>query len=58
MRAVCKDALPKHWIVERTFTWLSGHRRLSKDDETLPDSSKRITRITMIHVMLHRIQPG
>jgi transposase len=23
--------LPKRWIVERTFAWLSFHRRMSKD---------------------------
>ncbi|MDQ8209895.1 transposase, partial [Coraliomargarita sp. SDUM461003] len=26
--------LPKRWIVERTFGWLSKYRRMSKDYET------------------------
>jgi len=30
--------LPKRWIVERTFAWISFHRRLSKDYERLPGS--------------------
>jgi putative transposase len=36
--------LPKRWIVERTFAWLTRHRRHSKDYEkttassTTPDS--------------------
>jgi putative transposase len=36
--------LPKRWIVERTFAWLGGFRRLAKDFEIvtaydfLPDS--------------------
>ncbi len=30
--------LPKRWIVERTFAWLSFHRRMSKDYERLIES--------------------
>ena len=33
--------LPKRWIVERTFAWLSQNRRMSKDYERLPESSER-----------------
>lgn len=50
--------LPKRWIVERTFGWFSKYRRLSKDYETLPDSSETMIHITMINLMLHRLQPG
>ena len=32
--------LPKRWIVERTFSWLSQNRRLSKNYERLPESSE------------------
>ncbi len=32
--------LPHRWIVERTFTWLSTWRRLSKDYEVLPSSDE------------------
>ena len=50
--------LPKRWIVERTFGWFSKCRRLSKDYETLTDSSESMIYITMIGVMLRRLEPG
>lgn len=50
--------LPKRWIVERTFGWFSKYRRLSKDYETLVDSSVAMIHITMINLMLHRLEPG
>jgi hypothetical protein len=31
--AVGFSILPKHWVVERTFTWLTRNRRLTKDWE-------------------------
>jgi putative transposase len=50
--------LPRRWIVERTFGWFSKYRRLSKDYESLPDSSETMIHVTMINLMLHRLQPG
>jgi len=47
--------LPKRWIVERTFGWLSKQRRLSKDYETSCRSSEAIIRIAMSRLMLNRI---
>ena len=45
--------LPKRWIVERTFSWLSFQRRASKDYERLPESSVAFMQIAMIRLMLN-----
>jgi putative transposase len=47
--------IPKRWVVERTFGWLNRYRRLSKDDELLPDTSQAVLQVTMIHVMVRRL---
>ena len=49
--------LPKRWIVERTFAWISRHRRHSKDYERTTESSEAMIYIAMIGLMVKRIQP-
>jgi len=44
--------LKKRWIVERTFSWLEGFRRLSKDFEILTASEENFIRIAMIKITL------
>jgi len=51
------QVLPKRWIVERTFAWFGRYRRLSKDYETLTESSEAIIYLAMTHVMLRRLKP-
>jgi putative transposase len=46
---------PKRWIVERTFGWLGGYRRLSKDYERLTSSSESMIHASMSHLMLNRL---
>lgn len=46
----------KRWIVERTFAWLGHSRRLSKDYETNPQTSETMIQISMIHLMLKRLE--
>jgi putative transposase len=47
--------LPKRWIVERTFAWLTRHRRHAKDYERNTDTSEALIYITMISLMSRRL---
>jgi transposase len=52
------EVLPHRWVVERTTTWLSRYRRLSKDCEALPATSEAFIRIAGINLLVHRVQRG
>jgi len=47
--------LPKRWIVERTFGWLSNYRRLAKDYEFRTDNSEAMILIAATRLMLARL---
>jgi len=47
--------LPRRWVVERTFAWLTQCRRLSKDYEELPASSEAMIYIAMTRLMIRRL---
>jgi putative transposase len=47
--------VPKRWIVERTFSWLSQNRRMSKDYERLPESSEAFIYVAMSRLMARRL---
>jgi putative transposase len=49
--------LPKRWVVERTFAWLSRYRRLARDYEYLTPHSETMIHIAMIHLMSRRMLP-
>ncbi len=46
---------PHRWIVERTFAWWGGLRRLSRDDEYQVESSEALIYAGMTHLMLRRM---
>lgn len=49
-----KIKTPKRWIVERTFAWFNGYRRLSKDYEKTLASSETMIYLGMVQLMLRR----
>ncbi|MGW8488208.1 transposase, partial [Streptomyces sp. NPDC055886] len=46
---------PKRWAVERTFSWLTAHRRLARDYEASPARSETMIRWAMIGIMVRRL---
>jgi len=46
------EILPKRWRVERTFAWLNGWRRLSKDYEITTSSAESFTYIAHFNTLL------
>ena len=46
---------PHRWIVERTFSWWGGLRRLSKDYEYQVESSEALIYVGMSHLMLRKL---
>lgn len=47
--------LKKRWVVERTFGWLMGARRLVRDYERLPETSETLIYLAMIRIMVRRL---
>jgi transposase len=47
--------LKKRWVVERTFGWLMGCRRLVRDYEVLPETSETLIYLAMIRIMVRRL---
>jgi transposase len=50
--------IPRRWAVERTFAWLTAHRRLARDYERDPALSEAMIRWAAINTMTRRIARG
>lgn len=48
--------LPKRWVVERTFSWMNGCRRLSKDFEKNPQFSEAMIKLSCMKIALNKIK--
>jgi putative transposase len=49
------QVIPRRWVVERTFAWLSRSRRLARDYERLPETGEAMIHTAMSRIMLRRI---
>ena len=48
-------ALPRRWVVERTFVWPSHNRRMSKDYERLCATGEAFVYVAMTRLMVRRL---
>jgi transposase len=49
------EILPRRWVVERTFAWISKHRRTVRDYEHLTASHEAMILWAMIALMTRRL---
>ena len=49
------QVLPRRWVVERTFSWLSQNRRMSKDYERLCATAEAFIYAAMTRLMVRRL---
>ena len=53
--AIGFEVLPKRWIVERTFAWISRFRRMARDFERYATTVAAFIRLAMVRIMLRRL---
>ena len=54
-RAVGFEVIPRRWVVERTFGWLTRWRRLNRNYEHTLASSKAVVQVALIGIMTRRL---
>ncbi len=47
--------LARRWVVERTFSWISQNRRMSKDYKRLAATSEAFIYVAMTRLMVRRL---
>jgi transposase len=50
--------IPRRWAVERSFAWLTAHRRLARDYERDPALSEAMIRWAAINTITRRLARG
>ena len=53
--AVGFEVIPRRWVVERTFGWLTRWRRLNRNYEHTLASSKAVVQVALIGIMTRRL---
>ena len=51
----CRAFLPKRWVVERSLSWISHNRRMSKDYERLCATGEAFIYAAMARLMVRRL---
>jgi transposase len=49
------EVLPRRWVVERIFSWLSQNRRMSKDYERLCATAEAFVYVAITRLMIRRL---
>src|SRR5215207_9398615 len=49
------ENLPRRWIAERTFAWISHNRRMAKDYEWLCSTGEAFVHVAMTRLMVRRL---
>lgn len=49
------EVLPRRWVVERTFAWMTRWRRLVRDYEQRIDISEAMIHVAMSSLLLRRV---
>lgn len=51
------QVVPKRWVIERTFGWLTHYRRLNRDYEKRTDCAKAMIQLALINILSARLAP-
>jgi putative transposase len=49
------EVLPRRWVIERSFAWLSRNRRLARDFEHLTEAATAMVVVAIIQLLIRRL---